>query len=47
MKGVCVCDVAPETTPEAEKLRFEKKVLKVPERIAIGAKHRGEGYFVY
>ena len=24
VKGVCVCGVAPETTPEAEKLRLEK-----------------------
>ena len=25
VKGVCVCGVAPETTPEAEKSRLEKK----------------------
>ena len=25
VKGVCVCGVAPETTPEAEKLRLEQK----------------------
>ena len=24
VKGVCVCGVAPETTPKAEKLRLEK-----------------------
>ena len=24
VKGVCVCGVAPETTPEAEKSRLEK-----------------------
>ena len=25
VKGVCVCGIAPKTTPEAEKSRLEKK----------------------
>ena len=36
VKGVCVCGVAPETTPEAEKSRFEQKRRSQDQGLNIG-----------
>ena len=51
VKGMCVCGVAPETIPEAEKLRLIKKTIsrlrfKHRDIIPVAAKYKGEGSFV-